>query len=113
MNFTLRVWRQDGPTTSGRFEEYPAKNIPDEASFLEMLDIVNEELEKAGKESVQFDHDCREGICGMCSLTINGVPTAPAAARPASSTCASSRMATSSRSSRSGSGLSRSSATSP
>lgn len=77
MNFTLRVWRQDGPTTSGRFEEYPAKNIPDEASFLEMLDIVNEELEKAGKESVQFDHDCREGICGMCSLTINGVPHGP------------------------------------
>lgn len=77
MNFTLRVWRQDGPTTPGRFEEYPAKNIPDEASFLEMLDIVNEELEKAGKESVQFDHDCREGICGMCSLTINGVPHGP------------------------------------
>ncbi len=77
MNFTLRVWRQDGPTTAGRFEEYPAKNIPDEASFLEMLDIVNEELEKAGKESVQFDHDCREGICGMCSLTINGVPHGP------------------------------------
>ncbi len=77
MNFTLRVWRQEGPTTSGRFEEYPAKNIPDEASFLEMLDIVNEELEKAGKESVQFDHDCREGICGMCSLTINGVPHGP------------------------------------
>lgn len=77
MNFTLRVWRQEGPKTSGRFEEYPAKNIPDEASFLEMLDIVNEELEKAGKESVQFDHDCREGICGMCSLTINGVPHGP------------------------------------
>lgn len=77
MNFTLRVWRQDGPNNKGRFEEYPAKNIPSEASFLEMLDIVNEDLQATGTEPVQFDHDCREGICGTCSLTINGVPHGP------------------------------------
>lgn len=77
MNFTLRVWRQDGPQDAGRFEEYPALNIPEEASFLEMLDIVNEGLETKGVDPVQFDHDCREGICGTCSLTINGVPHGP------------------------------------
>lgn len=77
MNFTLRVWRQNGPQDSGRFEEYPALNIPEDASFLEMLDIVNEGLIEKGIEPVQFDHDCREGICGMCSLTINGVPHGP------------------------------------
>ncbi len=77
MNFTLRVWRQDGPETAGRFEEYPARNIPDEASFLEMLDLVNEDLIGKGIEPVEFDHDCREGICGTCSLTIDGVPHGP------------------------------------
>jgi succinate dehydrogenase / fumarate reductase, iron-sulfur subunit len=77
MNFNLRVWRQDGPNDKGRFEEYPANNIPSEASFLEMLDIVNEDLQAKGTEPVQFDHDCREGICGTCSLTINGVPHGP------------------------------------
>lgn len=77
MNFTLRVWRQNGPADSGRFEEYPALNIPEDASFLEMLDIVNENLVAKGVEPVAFDHDCREGICGMCSLTINGVPHGP------------------------------------
>lgn len=77
MNFTLRVWRQNGPTDEGRFEEYPALDIPEEASFLEMLDIVNEGLQAKGIEPVQFDHDCREGICGTCSLTINGVPHGP------------------------------------
>ena len=77
MNFTLRVWRQDGPSEPGRFEEYPAQNIPEEASFLEMLDIVNEGLQEKGVEPVQFDHDCREGICGTCSLTIDGVPHGP------------------------------------
>jgi len=77
MNFNLRVWRQDGPKEKGRFEEYPANNIPSEASFLEMLDIVNEDLQAKGTEPVQFDHDCREGICGTCSLTINGVPHGP------------------------------------
>ncbi|MGE9268585.1 MAG: succinate dehydrogenase/fumarate reductase iron-sulfur subunit [Verrucomicrobiales bacterium] len=75
MNLTLKVWRQDSPEDSGRIETYEAKDIPREASFLEMLDIVNERLIKEGKqEPIHFDHDCREGICGMCSLTINGVP---------------------------------------
>lgn len=77
MNFTLRVWRQNGPTDSGKFEEYPALNIPEDASFLEMLDIVNEGLVQKNVEPIAFDHDCREGICGMCSLTINGVPHGP------------------------------------
>ncbi len=77
MNFTLRVWRQNGPKDEGRFEEYPALNIPADASFLEMLDIVNETLIEKGVEPIQFDHDCREGICGMCSLTIDGVPHGP------------------------------------
>lgn len=77
MNFTLRVWRQDGAKDPGHFEEYPALNIPDDASFLEMLDIVNEDLDAKGVEPINFDHDCREGICGMCSLTINGVPHGP------------------------------------
>jgi succinate dehydrogenase / fumarate reductase, iron-sulfur subunit len=77
MNFTLRVWRQNGPREKGSFHQYPAKNIPEDASFLEMLDIVNEGLIEQGVEPVQFDHDCREGICGMCSLTINGQPHGP------------------------------------
>jgi succinate dehydrogenase / fumarate reductase iron-sulfur subunit len=77
MNFTLRVWRQNGPRDRGRFEEYPALDIPADASFLEMLDIVNEGLIHKGVEPVQFDHDCREGICGSCSLTIDGVPHGP------------------------------------
>jgi Succinate dehydrogenase/fumarate reductase, Fe-S protein subunit len=77
MNFTLRVWRQNGPTDPGKFEEYPATDIPADASFLEMLDIVNEGLIQKGIEPITFDHDCREGICGMCSLTINGVPHGP------------------------------------
>jgi len=77
MNFTLRVWRQNSPEDRGRFEEYPALNIPEDASFLEMLDIVNESLIEKGTEPVQFDHDCREGICGTCSLTIDGVPHGP------------------------------------
>lgn len=77
MNFTLRVWRQESAAKAGRFETYEAKNIPDEASFLEMLDIVNETLTEKGVEPVQFDHDCREGICGTCSLTINGTPHGP------------------------------------
>ena len=73
---TLRliVWRQAGPDKPGRFETYIAKNITDHHSFLEMLDVVNEELIKEGKEPIVFDHDCREGICGVCSQVINGVP---------------------------------------
>jgi succinate dehydrogenase / fumarate reductase iron-sulfur subunit len=71
---TLIVWRQAGPDKPGRFETYIAKNITDHHSFLEMLDVVNEELIKEGKEPIVFDHDCREGICGVCSQVINGVP---------------------------------------
>ncbi len=74
LNLTLKVWRQENPQAKGRIETYSATDIPEEASFLEMLDIVNEGLVHAGKEPIHFDHDCREGICGMCSLTINGVP---------------------------------------
>lgn len=74
MNLTLKVWRQDGPDAKGRIETYEANDIPKEASFLEMLDIVNERIVGNGGEPIHFDHDCREGICGTCSLTINGVP---------------------------------------
>ncbi len=74
LNLTLKVWRQESPQAKGRIETYKATDIPEEASFLEMLDIVNEGLVHDGKEPIHFDHDCREGICGMCSLTINGVP---------------------------------------
>ncbi len=72
LNLTLQVWRQDGPTAVGRFETYDAKNIPDDASFLEMLDIVNEKLIDEGQVPIEFPHDCREGICGTCGVVING-----------------------------------------
>ncbi len=71
-NLTLRVWRQKGPNDAGHFEDHAIEQISDEASFLEMLDILNERLINDGKEAVVFDHDCREGICGTCSLMING-----------------------------------------
>ena len=74
LNLTLHVWRQSGDKDAGRFETYQAKDINEHASFLEMLDVVNERLLADGKDPIAFDHDCREGICGMCSLTINGVP---------------------------------------
>jgi succinate dehydrogenase / fumarate reductase iron-sulfur subunit len=74
MNLTLKVWRQKHANDRGTIETYDAKSIPGEASFLEMLDIVNEQIVQSGGEPIHFDHDCREGICGMCSLTINGVP---------------------------------------
>jgi succinate dehydrogenase / fumarate reductase iron-sulfur subunit len=74
MNLTLKVWRQSGPKAQGRIETYDAKDIPAEASFLEMLDIVNDRMIETGGDPIQFDHDCREGICGTCSLTINGIP---------------------------------------
>ena len=77
MNFHLKVWRQKDRNSPGRVEDYEARNIPEEASFLEMLDIVNEDLIEKGIEPIAFDHDCREGICGMCSLTINGAPHGP------------------------------------
>ena len=74
ISFTLKVWRQKGPKAKGAFETYQMKDIPGDTSFLEMLDILNEQLISEGKEPVVFDHDCREGICGMCSLYINGHP---------------------------------------
>ncbi|MBL8190930.1 MAG: succinate dehydrogenase/fumarate reductase iron-sulfur subunit, partial [Acidobacteria bacterium] len=77
MNLTLRVWRQKNTTTNGQFVEYAAKDISPDMSFLEMLDVVNEELIRRGEEQIAFDHDCREGICGSCSLVINGTPHGP------------------------------------
>jgi succinate dehydrogenase / fumarate reductase iron-sulfur subunit len=79
-NITLRIWRQAGPNDKGRFEEYKIDRITDEASFLEMLDILNDNLVHAGKEAIVFDHDCREGICGTCSLMIDGQAHGPAKA---------------------------------
>jgi succinate dehydrogenase / fumarate reductase iron-sulfur subunit len=77
LNVTLRVWRQNGPEDPGRFETYEAPGISDEASFLEMLDVVNERLNEQGQDPITFDHDCREGICGTCSLMINGQAHGP------------------------------------
>lgn len=74
LNLTLKVWRQDNAADQGRFETYPAQGIDEDMSFLEMLDVVNEGLVEAGKEPIAFDSDCREGICGTCSLVINGIP---------------------------------------
>jgi succinate dehydrogenase / fumarate reductase iron-sulfur subunit len=76
-NLTLTVWRQNGPGDGGRFESYRIDEISDEASFLEMLDVLNEKLLGEDKEPVTFDHDCREGICGTCSLMINGQAHGP------------------------------------
>ncbi len=77
MNLTLKVWRQSGPNEKGRLVTYQAKNISTDSSFLEMLDLLNERLQHKGEEPIAFDHDCREGICGMCSLVINGRPHGP------------------------------------
>ncbi|MEY2485504.1 MAG: succinate dehydrogenase / fumarate reductase, iron-sulfur subunit [Verrucomicrobiota bacterium] len=77
MNFKLKIWRQQDPKTRGKFVKYEAKDISPNASFLEMLDIVNEQLLLNGDEPVAFDSDCREGICGTCSLTIDGEAHGP------------------------------------
>ena len=74
MNLTLKVWRQASPDSQGNIETVDARDIPGSASFLEMLDIVNNRIIEDGENPIAFDHDCREGICGSCSLTINGVP---------------------------------------
>lgn len=76
-NITLKVWRQAGPGSAGRFESYHVPEIPQEASFLEMLDVLNERLIEEGQEAIVFDHDCREGICGTCSLMIDGQAHGP------------------------------------
>lgn len=72
INLTLKVWRQEGPDTKGGFEIYDAKDISVDLSFLEMLDVVNEQLTLAGEIPIAFDHDCREGICGTCGCVVNG-----------------------------------------
>jgi len=77
INLTLRVWRQKGPKEAGAFAEYNAKNISTDASFLEMLDAVNEELIAKGEDPIAFDHDCREGICGSCGFMIDGQAHGP------------------------------------
>lgn len=74
MNLTLKIWRQKNRRTAGHFETCEARDVSPDMSFLEMLDVVNEDLLGKGKEPIAFDSDCREGICGMCSLVINGVP---------------------------------------
>jgi succinate dehydrogenase / fumarate reductase iron-sulfur subunit len=72
LQLTLKIWRQNGPGDKGRFETYPAKGISTDMSFLEMLDVVNEQLTLEGKEPIAFEHDCREGICGTCGTMVNG-----------------------------------------
>lgn len=77
MNLTLKVWKQKNKDVRGSFETYQVKDISSEMSFLEMFDVLNEQLVHDGKEPIAFDHDCREGICGMCSMYINGRPHGP------------------------------------
>ncbi len=84
MKLTLRVWRQRNASEQGRFETYEATDVSPDMSFLEMLDVLNRDLVERSEEPVAFDHDCREGICGTCSLVINGVAHGP---RKATTTC--------------------------
>jgi len=77
VNFTLHIWRQKGSGDTGRMQTYPVTGISADTSFLEMLDILNDQLIEKGEDPVAFDSDCREGICGMCSLVVNGVPHGP------------------------------------
>jgi succinate dehydrogenase / fumarate reductase iron-sulfur subunit len=72
IHLTLKIWRQSGSGDKGRFESYPARNISTDMSFLEMLDVVNEQLTLEGREPIAFEHDCREGICGSCGTLVNG-----------------------------------------
>jgi succinate dehydrogenase / fumarate reductase iron-sulfur subunit len=84
MNVILHIWRQAGPATPGRFETYPVADLSPDMSFLEMLDVLNETLVARGDEPIAFDSDCREGICGACSLVIDGIPHGPV---PETTTC--------------------------
>ncbi|MGE0588174.1 MAG: succinate dehydrogenase/fumarate reductase iron-sulfur subunit [Cyclobacteriaceae bacterium] len=77
MKITLKVWRQKDKNSKGAFKSYPLDHVSQDMSFLEMIDVLNESLVKKGEEPIAFDHDCREGICGMCSLYINGRPHGP------------------------------------
>lgn len=77
MNLTLKIWRQDGPEDRGAMHEYQVKGISEESSFLEMLDVLNEELFARGEEPIAFDSDCRESICGQCGIVINGIAHGP------------------------------------
>ena len=77
LNLKLKIWRQNGPDDSGQFETYQIDEVSEDSSFLEMMDQLNEELLDQEIEPIAFDHDCREGICGMCSLNINGFAHGP------------------------------------
>ncbi len=77
MRLNLKIWRQAGPDGAGKLVDYAADHVSPDMSFLEMLDVINERLVKQGEDAISFDSDCREGICGMCSLVINGVPHGP------------------------------------
>ncbi len=77
MKLTLKVWRQNGPNDKGAIVDYKVNDVSPDMSFLEMIDVLNEDLVDQGKETIAFDHDCREGICGMCSMYINGEPHGP------------------------------------
>ncbi len=77
LKLKLKVWRQKNPQSEGHFENYDVDSISSDASFLEMLDVVNNKLIRDGKDPIAFDHDCREGICGSCSMVINGNPHGP------------------------------------
>jgi succinate dehydrogenase / fumarate reductase iron-sulfur subunit len=77
MRLKLKIWRQAGPTAAGRLEDYAADDVSPDMSFLEMLDVVNEGLVREARDAIAFDSDCREGICGMCSLVVNGVAHGP------------------------------------
>ena len=82
MDLTLKIWRQPNAHSKGEFKSYQVKEISPDTSFLEMLDILNEDLLHNGEDPVHFDHDCREGICGTCSMFINGRPHGPQEALP-------------------------------
>lgn len=77
MKLTLKVWRQNGPNDKGRIVDYKVNDVSPDMSFLEMIDVLNEDLVAKGEDTIAFDHDCREGICGMCSMYINGEPHGP------------------------------------
>ena len=79
MNLQLKIWRQNGPDDSGHMQDYSLSNVSPDMSFLEMLDVLNESIVREGGDPIAFDHDCREGICGMCSLVINGIAHGPEA----------------------------------